>query len=266
MNLAVNARDAMPRGGKLSLRTANVEVDEEWARRREVLRPGSYVMLSVSDRGEGMDNEVLERIFEPFYTTKATGRGTGLGLATVYGVVTQNGGCVYVSSKPGEGTTFYVLFPRVYEPVSAIAEESLVFSSDQGTILLVEDDHEVRKLLREILEFCGYTVLESAGGREALGRIEKENGRVDLVVTDLVMPGMGGDEFADLLRARFPSIKVLYTSGHTERPVTLPLVPKYRELLQKPFQCQELARKVRALVGSNEAPIDSSAPDPESAT
>jgi signal transduction histidine kinase len=265
MNLAVNARDAMPRGGKLSLRTANVEVDEAWTRQRDVVRPGSYVVLSVSDRGEGMDREVMERIFEPFFTTKEPGRGTGLGLATVYGIVSQNGGSIYVSSKPGEGSTFYVLFPRVYERVNVAAEESLVASSDRGTILLVEDDDEVRKLLREILEFCGYTVLESAGGREALGRIERENGKVDLVVTDLVMPGMGGDEFADLLSVRFPKIKVLYTSGHTERPVSVPLVRMYRELIQKPFKCQELARRVRELVESN-GDSDDEGLDLESAT
>lgn len=248
VNLAVNARDAMPRGGKLTLRTANVDVDESRARRTEGLQSGSYVMLGVSDRGEGMSKEVLSRIFEPFYTTKELGRGTGLGLSTVYGIVKQSDGFIEVSSVPGEGSTFQVLLPRVTESLALAAEEPSAPGRGEGTILLVEDDAVLRKLTREILEFSGYRVLESAGGREAFCAIERENGKVDLVLTDLVMPGMSGDEFADLLAARYPDVRVLYTSGHVDRPVAVPLVPRYRELIRKPFKSDALVRKIGELV------------------
>jgi signal transduction histidine kinase len=248
INLAVNARDAMPRGGKLGLRTANVEVDASRARRSIGLRPGSYVALSVSDRGAGMSREVLSRIFEPFFTTKELGRGTGLGLSTVYGIVKQSDGFIDVSSAPGEGSTFDVLLPRVSEPLAPTAKSLSAPMRGEGTILLVEDDDAVRRLTREILEFSGYRVLESADGREAFSAIEREEGNVDLVITDLVMPGMGGDEFAELLAARHPQIRVLYTSGHLERPVAVPLTPKYRELIRKPFKSGELVRKVGELV------------------
>jgi signal transduction histidine kinase len=244
VNLAVNARDAMPRGGRLALRTANVEVDENRARRSLGLRPGSYVMLSVSDRGAGMSKEVLSRIFEPFYTTKELGRGTGLGLSTVYGIVKQSDGFIDVSSEPGQGSRFDVLLPRVSQPLTEPATTPGAPSRGEGTILLVEDDDAVRRLMREILEFSGYRVLESADGREAFGTIESQQGHVDLVITDLVMPGMGGDELAELLAARHPEVRVLYTSGHLERPVALPLIPKYRELIRKPFKSAELVRRV----------------------
>jgi signal transduction histidine kinase len=248
VNLAVNARDAMPRGGRLVLRTGNVEVDEHRSRKSMGLRPGSYVMLRVSDRGAGMSKEVLSRIFEPFYTTKELGRGTGLGLSTVYGIVKQSDGFIDVSSRPGEGSRFDVLLPRVSEPLTPPAKAPSVPARGQGNILLVEDDDAVRRLTREILEFSGYRVLESADGREAFSAIEEEEGNVDLVITDLVMPGMGGDEFAELLTARYPRIRVLYTSGHLERPVAVPLIPKHRELIRKPFKSSELVRKVGELV------------------
>jgi len=248
VNLAVNARDAMPRGGKLTLRTRNVEVDESRAQRTDGLRTGRYVTFGVSDRGEGMTKEVMSRIFEPFYTTKELGRGTGLGLSTVYGIVKQSDGFIEVSSVPGEGSTFEVLLPRVNEPLAISPEEDPAPARGEGTILLVEDDGAVRELTREVLEFSGYRVLESAGGREAFGTIEREKGRVDLVITDLVMPGMGGDEFAELLAARYPEIRVLYTSGHVDRPVAVPLMPRYRELIRKPFKSDELLRKVGELV------------------
>ena len=248
VNLAVNARDAMPRGGKLTLRTKNVDVDESRAQRTEGLRTGPYVTFSVSDRGEGMTKEVLSRIFEPFYTTKELGRGTGLGLSTVYGIVKQSEGFIEVSSVPGEGSTFEVFLPRVSEPLAIAPEEAPAPTRGEGTILVVEDDGAVRELTREVLEFSGYRVLESAGGREAFATIERETGKVDLVITDLVMPGMSGDEFAELLAARYPEIRVLYASGHMERPVAVPLMPRYRELIRKPFKSAELLRKVGELV------------------
>jgi signal transduction histidine kinase len=248
VNLAANARDAMPRGGKLTLRTKNVAVDESRAPRSEELPTGQYVAFSVSDRGEGMTKEVLSRIFEPFYTTKELGHGTGLGLSTVYGIVMQSGGFIEVSSVPGEGSTFEVLLPRVSEPLAIALEEAPAPARGEGTILLVEDDCAVRELTREVLEFSGYGVLESAGGREAFGTIEREKGKVDLVITDLVMPGMSGNEFAELLAARYPEIRVLYASGHVERPVAVPLMPRYRELIRKPFKSADLLRKVGELV------------------
>ncbi len=248
VNLAVNARDAMPRGGKLTLRTRNVDVDEDRARRTAGLRSGSYVSLSVSDRGEGMSEDVLSRIFEPFFTTKALGRGTGLGLSTVYGIVKQSEGFIEVSSAPGDGSTFEMLLPRVSEPLGLAPEVPPPPACGEGTILLVEDDGAVRELTREILELSGYRVLESAGGREAFGAIERQEGKVDLVVTDLVMPGMGGDEFASLLEARYPDVRVLYTSGHVDHPRALPLKPRYRELMRKPFKSDDLVRKVSELL------------------
>jgi signal transduction histidine kinase len=248
VNLVVNARDAMPRGGRLTLRTRNFDVDEARARRTAGLKSGSYVMLSVSDRGDGMSTDTLARIFEPFFTTKALGRGTGLGLSTVYGIVKQSDGFIEVTSKPGEGSTFEVLLPRVSEPLPPLLEEPPAPGRGEGTILLVEDDAAVRELTREILQLSGYRVVESAGGREAFGAIERASGKVDLVVTDLVMPGMGGDEFAQLLEARYPDVRVLYTSGHVERPVSVPLKPRYRELIRKPFKSQDLVRKVADLL------------------
>jgi signal transduction histidine kinase len=248
VNLAVNARDAMPRGGTLILKTANVEVDEHRARHTAGLKSGSYVTLSVSDRGEGMSDEVLSRIFEPFYTTKELGRGTGLGLSTVYGIVKQSEGFIEVSSEPGQGSTFEVLLPRVNEPLADPPEDPVSPGRGEGTILLVEDDAAVRLLIREILELSGYRVLVAASGRDAFGAIERAEGKVDLVVTDLVMPGMGGDEFARLLEARHPGVRVLYASGHVERPGSVPLKPRYRELIRKPFKSDELVRKVSEML------------------
>jgi signal transduction histidine kinase len=248
VNLAVNARDAMPRGGKLTLVTENVEVDEVRARQTAGLKSGSYVAFRVSDRGEGMSEDVLSRIFEPFYTSKELGRGTGLGLSTVYGIVKQSDGFIGVSSEPGQGSTFEVLLPRVAELLPEPPEELSAPGRGDGRILLVEDDAAVRVLIREILELSGYQVIEAASGRDAFGAIERAEGKVDLVVTDLVMPGMGGDEFAQLLEARYPDVRVLYTTGHLERPGSVPLRPRYRELIRKPFRSDELVRKVSELV------------------
>jgi signal transduction histidine kinase len=254
VNLAVNARDAMPRGGRLTLRTRNVVVDEARARRTAGLKSGPYVMLSVADRGDGMSSDTLARIFEPFFTTKELGRGTGLGLSTVYGIVKQSDGFIEVSSVPGEGSTFEVLLPRASEPLALVPDEPPPLGRGEGTILLVEDDAAVRALTREILQLSGYRVVESAGGREAFGAIERARGTIDLVVTDLVMPGMGGDEFAQLLEARYPDVRVLYTSGHTDRPVSVPLQPRYRELIRKPFKSDDLARKVSELLQASPEP------------
>ncbi len=255
VNLVMNARDAMPRGGKLTLSTANVEVDEVRARRTAGLKPGSYVMVGVTDRGEGMSEEILSRLFEPFFTTKELGRGTGLGLSTVYGIVKQSEGFIEVSSAPGQGSTFEVLLPRVDEPLDQVFEEPPP-ARGQGTVLLVEDDAAVRELAREILQLSGYQVLESAGGREAFGVIERAEGKVDLVVTDLVMPGMSGVEFAQLLEARYPDVRVLYASGYVERQAAVPLRPGYRELIRKPFQSEDLVRKVGALLGHSSRASD----------
>jgi len=218
MNLVVNARDAMPQGGKLTIETANVELDEAAAHERPTMRPGSYVRLAVSDTGIGMDGETQRRIFEPFFTTKAQGKGTGLGLATVYGIVKQSGREISVYSEPGRGTTFTIYLPRVGQaaapaPSSPPAREA---AGGGETILLLDDDAQIRALLGETLGVSGYTVLAASHGEEAL-RIGTEHlGPIHLLVTDVVMPGMSGPEVAQRMAAVRPGIPVLYVSGYAE--------------------------------------------------
>jgi PAS domain S-box-containing protein len=250
MNLVVNAKDAMPGGGKICIRTASVTLDASYRPENTFIKHGPYVMISVSDSGHGMDRETQARIFEPFFTTKEKGKGTGLGLSTVYGIIKQSGGYVFVQSEPGRGTTFTMYFPRVNEPSEAIGIVPVSFKTVGGseTILLVEDEESVRQLVRETLESRGYRVLEAANGNDALSLAAAHGEHIHLVVTDVVMPGLSGHELAQQLIASRPSIKVLYLSGYAEDALARPLSEGGKTFLQKPFSLQNLARKVREVL------------------
>lgn len=262
MNLVVNARDAMPRGGKLIIGTANAELDETYTKQRPVVQPGPYVMLEVSDTGVGMDAEIQARIFEPFFTTKERGKGTGLGLATVYGIVKQSGGYIWVYSELGKGTTFRVYLPRVgaavVAPRSGEVREELPRGSE--TVLLVEDAEPLRELAREFLEGFGYKVLEARNGAEAIEVAGQHPGPIHLLLTDVVMPGMSGPELAERLTSGHPGMKVLCVSGYTNEAVNHRVPMKAgMAFLQKPFTRQALAHKVRELLstGETKAALDS---------
>jgi PAS domain S-box-containing protein len=251
VNLAVNARDAMPLGGRLTLETSYIRLDEGFARQHVGLRPGPHVRLTVRDTGVGMDGLIKAHLFEPFFTTKGPGKGTGLGLATVYGIVTQSGGAIRVESEPGQGATFTIELPRVDAPADLPTDPGIAGAAPQGfeTVLLVEDELEVRGLARDILRQQGYTILESADGDEAL-RIGREHaGPIHLLVTDVVMPLMGGRELADRLRAGRRETKVLYVSGYTDDAILHKGVSETgTAFLPKPFTAAELAHKVREVL------------------
>jgi len=251
MNLAVNARDAMPAGGKLTIETANMELDEAYAREHPVVKPGSYVMLAVSDTGVGMSAETRARIFEPFFTTKPKGKGTGLGLATVYGIVKQSGGYIWAYSEPGRGTSFKIYLPRVEDAAVPARSTPATTPSLRGseTILLVEDQEEVRRLVRRVLEARGYTVLVAASGAEALQVAATHAGPIQLLVTDVIMPAMSGREVGLLVAAARPEAKVLYLSGYADESIVHHgVLEPGIAFLQKPFTAEGLARKVREVL------------------
>ncbi|MCI0487429.1 MAG: response regulator [Blastocatellia bacterium] len=251
VNLAVNARDAMPKGGKLIVETTNVELDEGYARKHMAVRPGPYVMLAISDTGSGMDEETQSRIFEPFFTTKEQGKGTGLGLSTVYGIVEQSGGNIWLYSEPGRGTTFKVYLPCIDEPAGTLDAHASAVESFRGseTILLVEDDEAVRKLTRQILEMNGYTVLEAGNAGEALAVCQQHTEPIDLMITDVVMPGMSGHELAERLALTGRELKVLYMSGYTDNAIVRHgIMDEDTTFLQKPFTPDSLARKAREVL------------------
>jgi two-component system, cell cycle sensor histidine kinase and response regulator CckA len=237
VNLAVNARDAMPRGGKLIIESAVFNIDETFASEHSMTM-GRYVMLAVSDNGTGMDEATRSRIFEPFFTTKETGKGSGLGLATVYGIVTQAGGHIWVYSEPGQGSTFKIYLPSADHKLGVEPEghaEALPPRREGITILLAEDDATMRKLTRKMLEEHGYTVFEAINGRAALDRINANHHRIDLVLTDVVMKGMNGPELVLKLVDIHPEMKVVYMSGYTGELVAHQGLNSGIRLLEKPF-------------------------------
>jgi PAS domain S-box-containing protein len=251
MNLAVNARDAMPKGGKLTIETTNVGLDKEYARKHISVKPGSYVMLSISDTGIGMAPEVKGRIFEPFFTTKEKGKGTGLGLSTVYGIIKQSGGDIWVYSEPSQGTTFKIYFPRVDEPLDEVGKKGVEGELPRGneTILLVEDEEEVRKLAAQVLRKQGYKVLEASHGNDALLVCKQHEGPIQLMVTDVVMPGMSGCELAENLLSLYPEMKALYMSGYTDNTIAHHgILEPGLHYIQKPFSVEGLAIKVREVL------------------
>jgi CheY-like chemotaxis protein len=252
LNLAVNARDAMPQGGRLVLETANAAVDERAARRTPDLAPGSYVLLCVTDSGHGMDAATRAQIFEPFFTTKEVGKGTGLGLATVYGIVKQSGGFIEVESELGRGASFKVYLPRVEEAVAVPETARVSGTRPRGseTVLLVEDDENLRTLAREILTVHGYTVLEAASPRDALRTNQTHQGSIDLVLTDVVMPEMNGRQLADHLKVSRRAMRVLFMSGYTGAALGAggEMADFTGQLLQKPFTPDGLTRRVREVL------------------
>lgn len=252
INLVVNARDAMPNGGRLTIETKNVQLNENYCRKHLGAVPGSYVMLAVSDDGTGMDKKTLSHVFEPFFTTKEVGKGTGLGLATVYGIVKQNGGLIYVYSEPGQGTTFKIYLPRSVkeDEFKEEAEEAPSVDHGSGTVLLVEDDDMVRRMTAAMLTAIGYTVLVAETPMNALSISEKGDVPIDLLITDVVMPEMSGPELRNKMLVSRPEIKVLFMSGYTSNVIVdHGMLEEGVHFIQKPFSKNDLASKIHDVIG-----------------
>jgi two-component system cell cycle sensor histidine kinase/response regulator CckA len=251
MNLAVNARDAMPRGGKLTIETSRVEIDERCAKTQIGVQPGSYVLLAVTDTGTGMDAETLKHIFEPFFTTKEQGKGTGLGLSTVYGIVKQSGGNIWLYSEPNEGTVFKIYLPRVNDLDVGVATVAKAPSIRGGTetVLIVEDDAQIQQLVLEVLAEKGYDVLVSSNGLEALQLLSNRSAPLDLILTDVVMPQMSGRELAERAASIKPNTKVLFMSGYTNDAIVRHgVLDSGTWFIQKPFAADALAARVREVL------------------
>lgn len=254
MNLAVNARDAMPKGGKLIIETKNVFLDEEYTKNHIPTKPGPYVMLAISDNGSGIDKETREHIFEPFYTTKKEGKGTGLGLATVYGIVKQSDGYIWVYSELDTGTTFKIYFPSVKKEVEAEDKKGTPPTNLSGseTILVVEDDEIVRNMISSVLNTFGYSVLNEKNGEETLRLVNKNpNKTIDLMITDVIMPGMSGRDLAENLKFKKPNMKILYISGYTDNAIVHHgILDSSIPFLQKPFTINDICKKIREVLDS----------------
>jgi two-component system, cell cycle sensor histidine kinase and response regulator CckA len=251
LNLAVNARDAMPNGGKLTIETSNAVLDEDYARKHQSIVPGSYTLLAVSDTGCGMDSETQAHLFEPFFTTKDLGKGTGLGLSMVYGIVKQSGGSIWVYSEPNQGSTFKIYLPSLQETREPDATQELPEKLANGseTVLVVEDESAVRSFTRMVLQRSGYQVIEAGNGEEALSLSREHTGKIQLLVTDMVMPGMGGRQVAEALEQQRPGVRVLYLSGYTENTIAQRgALGSELPFLQKPFTMEALLRKVRQVL------------------
>jgi CheY-like chemotaxis protein len=251
MNLAVNARDAMPNGGKFVLETRNVDLDQTYTASHPLMKPGPYVQMTISDSGTGMDTETQSHIFEPFFTTKEKGKGTGLGLATVYGIVKQSGGFIWVYSELGKGTSFKIYLPRVdqAEEFSGVPSSTGEVPTGTETVLLTEDEQDVREIAREFLESGGYKVIEAKDAAEAIKLAREHGGAIDLLVTDMVMPGMTGQELAVQLQHEYSGLRIVFMSGYSEHAATemANADPSVR-LLNKPFSRGALLRAVREIL------------------
>jgi len=256
LNLAANARDAMPAGGRLTIETADGHLDGDYVATHGDVQPGPHVMLAISDTGVGMSEEVRRHLFEPFFTTKDSGAGTGLGLATVFGVVKQSGGAIYVYSEEGRGTTFKLYFPAAPEPAeepSAPAPEPETAAGSE-TVVVVEDDPSLRDLVRLMLEGCGYRVLAAEDGEGAARLCDELDGKVDLLLTDVVMPEVNGRVLAERLAALFPSLKVLFMSGYSDEAVFRHgIIRPDTAFIEKPFSASTLTRKVREVLDDGAA-------------
>ena len=261
MNLCVNAQDAMPGGGRLSLRTGAVDLDEAYAETRAGVTPGQYVLLAISDTGQGMSPSTQERIFEPFFTTKEQGKGTGLGLATVYGIVKQHGGNIWVYSEPGKGTTFKCYFPVAGSPGPSsrpIEDDEPEALEGDETVLVVEDDDMVRTLAKSILEKRGYRVLSAPTGEAGVELLDRHQGPLDLLLTDIVLPGMNGRDLSERASARFPGVRTLFMSGYTDEVISHHgVLQKGIAFIQKPFSVRDLASRIRQMLDQKSPALES---------
>jgi CheY-like chemotaxis protein len=266
MNLAVNSRDAMATGGRLTIETQSVELGDQYSRQHLSVGPGRYVMLAVSDNGSGMDAATLQRVFEPFFTTKGLGKGTGLGLSTVYGIIKQSGGDIWVYSEPGHGSTFKVYLPNVQEGGDAMDDTSGHVKPPPGTetLLVVEDEPQVRRLVREVLASSGYTVLEASSDVEAMRIAGNPETAIDLLLTDVVMPGTSGSALASRIGITRPAIRVLYMSGYTDNALAdHGVLASGIAFLQKPFTPDILLRKVWEVLHPRRRTGETESLDPE---
>jgi CheY-like chemotaxis protein len=251
VNLAVNSRDAMPAGGRLTIETANIELDSAYTSRFSEVKAGAYIMMAVSDNGIGMEKKVQSRIFEPFFTTKEPGKGTGLGLSTVYGIIKQSGGHIEVHSEPGQGAEFRIYLPRIESQLQQPVAPKMLDRNTRGTetVLLAEDDAAVRALVRHMLQLNGYTVLEAKNAQEALAYCHEYKGSISLVLADVVMPHISGPALVQKVMVMRPEIKVLYMSGYPDSPM-IPdsVINGTMSFLEKPFSPETLTQTIRQVL------------------